>query len=96
MAIPRDTVLHVARLARLELAPDELEPLQNDLGRFLEYVETLNELNTSSVPETSQVAVEEAPLRPDRVQPGVSTERALAEAPRKAPGGFAVPAFVDE
>ena len=96
MAIPRDTVLHVARLARLELAPDELEPLQNDLGRFLEYVETLNELDTSSVPETSQVAVEEAPLRPDRVQPGVNTERALAEAPRKATGGFAVPAFVDE
>jgi Asp-tRNA(Asn)/Glu-tRNA(Gln) amidotransferase C subunit len=40
--------------------------------------------------------VEEAPLRPDQVRPGVSTERALAEAPRKAGGGFAVPAFVDE
>lgn len=96
MAITRETVLHVARLARLELDTHELEPLQNDLGRFLEYVETLNELDTSSIPETSQVAVEEAPLRPDRVQPGVSTERALAEAPRKAGGGFAVPAFVDE
>ena len=32
----------------------------------------------------------------DQVRPGVSTERALAEAPRKAGGGFAVPAFVDE
>jgi len=96
MAITRETVLHVARLARLELDAHELEPLQNDLGRFLEYVETLNELDTASIPETAQVAVEEAPLRPDRVLPGVETERALAEAPRKAGGGFAVPAFVDE
>jgi aspartyl-tRNA(Asn)/glutamyl-tRNA(Gln) amidotransferase subunit C len=96
MAITRDTVLHVARLARLELDPSEVEKLEHDLGSFLEYVETLNELDTSGIPETAQVAVSEAPLRPDELVPGVTTEAALAEAPRKAGGGFAVPAFVDE
>ena len=96
MAITRDTVLHVARLARLELDSNEIEALQRDLGSFLEYVETLNELDTSAIPETSQVAVVEAPLRQDEVRPGVNTELALSEAPRKSAGGFAVPAFVDE
>jgi aspartyl-tRNA(Asn)/glutamyl-tRNA(Gln) amidotransferase subunit C len=96
MAITRDTVLHVARLARLELDPNEIEPLKRDLGSFLEYVETLNELDTSNVPETAQVAVVEAPLRADELRAGVDTEVALAEAPRRAGGGFAVPAFVDE
>jgi aspartyl-tRNA(Asn)/glutamyl-tRNA(Gln) amidotransferase subunit C len=96
MAITRDTVLHVAKLARLELDPNEIELLQHDLGSFLEYVETLKELDTSAVEETAQVAVVEAPLRADEVRPGVNTEVALAEAPRKAGGGFAVPAFVDE
>jgi len=96
MAITRETVVHVARLARLELDPDEIEHLQKDLGSFLEYVEALNELDTTGIEETAQVAVAEAPLRIDAVVPGVSTEAALAEAPRKAGGGFAVPAFVDE
>lgn len=96
MAITRETVLHVAKLARLDLDPNEIEGLQHDLGTFLEYVETLNELDTSAIPETAQVAVVEAPLREDEVRPGVDTELALAQAPRKAGGGFAVPAFVDE
>jgi aspartyl-tRNA(Asn)/glutamyl-tRNA(Gln) amidotransferase subunit C len=96
MSITRETVLHVARLARLELDPNEIEHLQHDLGRFLEYFETLNELDTSAIPETAQVAVVEAPLRKDEVRPGVPTQIALSEAPRTSAGGFAVPAFVDE
>lgn len=96
MAITRETVLHVARLARLELEATEIEVLQRDLGSFLEYVETLNELDTSGIEETAQVAATEAPFRNDVVLPGVSTDAALGEAPRKGGGGFAVPAFVDE
>jgi aspartyl-tRNA(Asn)/glutamyl-tRNA(Gln) amidotransferase subunit C len=96
MAITRETVLHVARLARLELDPNEVERMQHDLGSFLEYVETLNELDTTGIPETAQVAVSEAPLRADELRYGVPTEAALSQAPRKAGGGFAVPAFVDE
>lgn len=96
MAITRDTVLHVARLARLELDAAEIEAMERDLGKILAYVETLNELDTSGIEETAQVAVIGAPLRKDEVRAGVGTEAALAEAPRQAGGGFAVPAFVDE
>lgn len=96
MAITRETVLHVARLARLELRDDEAARMERDLGNILEYVAKLAELDTSDVPETAHIAVEAAPLRADEQRPGVPTELALAEAPRTAGGGFAVPAFVDE
>ncbi|HYO97429.1 MAG TPA: Asp-tRNA(Asn)/Glu-tRNA(Gln) amidotransferase subunit GatC [Polyangiaceae bacterium] len=96
MAITRETVLHVARLARLDLADDEVELMQRDMSNILQYVATLSELDTSEVPETSQVAEEGAPMRADQVRPGVPTEQALAQAPRIAEGSFAVPAFVDE
>jgi len=96
MAITRETVLHVARLSRLDLSEDEVERMQRDLDRILEYVEELAALDTSGVAETAHAAVDAAPLRQDKRLPGVSNERALAEAPRSSGGAFAVPAFVDE
>ena len=96
MAITRETVLHVAKLARLELEDSEIDRMQKDLGNILEYVNSLAELDTDSVLETTQVAVLGAPLRPDVVQPSLSHDVALREAPRAAGGGFAVPAFVEE
>ena len=96
MAITRETVLHVARLARLELAPDEVEKMREDLGKILGYVGELAELASDGVPETAHVAAERAPFREDVHQPSLGTETALGEAPRRAAGGFAVPAFVDE
>ena len=96
MAITRETVLHVARLARLELSPDEVATMQENLGKILGYVEQLGELGTDGVPETAHVTAERAPLREDALTGSLDTESALAEAPRSAGGGFAVPAFVDE
>lgn len=96
MAITRETVLHVARLARLELSGDEIERMQNDLGKILGYVEQLSELSTEGVPATSHITAERAPLREDELLPGLDQERALAEAPRQGGGAFAVPGFVDE
>jgi aspartyl-tRNA(Asn)/glutamyl-tRNA(Gln) amidotransferase subunit C len=96
MAITRETVLHVAKLARLELAEDEVERMQRDLGGILEYVASLSELDTEGVPETAHVAVAGMPFRTDQPSPCLANETALAEAPRQAGGSFAVPAFVDE
>jgi aspartyl-tRNA(Asn)/glutamyl-tRNA(Gln) amidotransferase subunit C len=96
MTITRETVLHVARLARLELAEGEVEQMQRDLANILGHVEQLAALSTEGVPETAHVAAERAPLRADRTVSGLDSDTALAEAPRKAEGGFAVPGFVDE
>jgi aspartyl-tRNA(Asn)/glutamyl-tRNA(Gln) amidotransferase subunit C len=96
MAITRETVLHVARLARLDLAEDEVERMKHDLDRILEYVEELSALDTSGVPETAHVAVESAPMRKDVQKQSLSNQLALSNAPRSSNGAFAVPAFVDE
>ena len=96
MTLKREDVIHVAKLARLELEDDEIEPMLRDLGQILDYVAELSALDTSAVPPTAQVAVQRAPLREDSLQPGLSPEVALAEAPRHSELGFAVPAFVEE
>ncbi len=95
MAITRQTVLHIAELARLRLDESEVESLKNDLSRILDYVAELGELDTSDVPPTVQMAAMSAG-RPDQKRPGLAPEQALAEAPKTAQGGFAVPGFVDE
>jgi aspartyl-tRNA(Asn)/glutamyl-tRNA(Gln) amidotransferase subunit C len=96
MAITRQDVLHVAKLARLELDDSEVERMAVDLGRILEYVEELGTVDTERVPPMDHLAVGAAPLRPDLLLPGVDRETALAQAPRQEDGGFRVPAFVDE
>lgn len=96
MAITRETVLHVARLARLTLEEAEVQTMERDLAKILGYVGELSELSTQGVPATAHVAAERAPLRDDREVPSLEQAQALAEAPRRAAGAFAVPGFVDE
>jgi aspartyl-tRNA(Asn)/glutamyl-tRNA(Gln) amidotransferase subunit C len=96
MAISREDVLHVAKLARLKLTDAEVEKMVIDLDKILGHVAELSSVDTTGIALTSYVAVERAPFRPDAVVLGVPSETALAEAPRHAEGAFAVPGFVDE
>jgi aspartyl-tRNA(Asn)/glutamyl-tRNA(Gln) amidotransferase subunit C len=94
--ITRKDVEHVARLARLKLTEPEIEQIIHDLGKILQYMAELNQLDTSGVEPTAHIAVDAAPFRADTVVAGLVTESALAEAPRHSGDGFAVPAFVEE
>ena len=96
MAITRDNVLHVAKLARLELSENEIDRMQADLSGILDYINQLSELDTSNVAATTQVAVAAAPFRADEPRPSLPHDLALGQAPRSSSDGFAVPAFVDE
>jgi len=96
MAITRDNVLHVAKLARLELTETEIDRMQTDLSGILDYVNQLSELDTTDVPATAHVAVVAAPFRKDEPRPSLPHQLALSQAPRSSSDGFAVPAFVDE
>jgi aspartyl-tRNA(Asn)/glutamyl-tRNA(Gln) amidotransferase subunit C len=96
VAITRLDVLHVAKLARLDLDDTEVERMVKDLGRILEYVEELGTVDTNDIPAMDYLAVGAAPLREDHVVPGVDRDTALAQAPRQEDGGFRVPVFVDE
>ena len=96
MAITRSDVLHVAKLARLELSDAEVERMVKDIGRILEYVAELAAVDTEGVPPTDYLPIDAAPFRDDAVVAGVDRETALAQSPRAQDGGFRVPAFVDE
>jgi len=77
--IDRDQVLHVARLARLELTEDELERMAGELSTILEHVERMNELQLEGVEPTSHVVELENVLR-KRSEAGESTVLLIDEA----------------
>ena len=89
--IGRDQVLHVARLARLELSDDEVDRMAAELGSILESIERIGELDLTGVEPTSHVIALENVLRPDDPRPSLERERALASAPDPAADGFRVP-----
>lgn len=80
--ILRDDVLHLAQLSSLQLADDEIDNLQTDLGNILGYVEQLSELDTTGVEPTYQVTDLENVWRDDSViVDTVSREQLLDLAP---------------
>jgi aspartyl-tRNA(Asn)/glutamyl-tRNA(Gln) amidotransferase subunit C len=89
--LSRDQVLHVARLARLELTDDEVEHFAGELSKVLDYIETIEELDLADVEPTSHVVPIENALRPDEPRPSLPRDVALASAPDPADGGFRVP-----
>jgi len=89
--IDRDEVMHVARLARLELSSEEVERMAGELSHVLEHVERIGELDLEGAPPTSHVVPLENVLREDVPRPSLSRERALESAPESADGGFGVP-----
>ena len=90
--LSRDQVLHVARLARLQLSEQEIERFSVELSKVLEYVETIEELgNLDDVPPTAHVVDVENALRADEPRPSLPLEVALESAPDAAQGGFRVP-----
>jgi len=89
--LSRDQVLHVARLARLELSEDEVERFGDELSKVLDHIETISELDLEDVPPTSHVVAVENALRADVPRPSLPVEDALASAPDPALGGFRVP-----
>jgi aspartyl-tRNA(Asn)/glutamyl-tRNA(Gln) amidotransferase subunit C len=90
--LSRDQVLHVARLARLELTEDEVERFSGELSKVLDHIEKISELgDMADVPPTSHVVEVENALRADRPRPSLPPETALQSAPDAALGGFRVP-----
>ena len=89
--IDREQVLHVARLARLELSEDEVERMASELSGILEHVDRMTELDLDGVEPTSHVVALENVLRPDEPRPSLPRERALEPAPDPAEGAFRVP-----
>jgi aspartyl-tRNA(Asn)/glutamyl-tRNA(Gln) amidotransferase subunit C len=89
--LDREQVLHVARLARLELTEEEVERMAAELSHVLDHIERIRELDLDGVPPTSHVVDVVNVLRADKPRPSLTVEQALASAPEPLGGGFGVP-----
>ena len=89
--IDREQVLHVARLARLELSEEEIERMAGELSGILEHVDRITALDLDSVEPTTHVVELANVLRPDEPDPSLPREVALEPAPDRADGAFRVP-----
>jgi len=91
MAITREEVLHVARLARLALTEEEVERLQGELNVILEAVGKVRELDLEGVEPTSHPLDLVNAWGDDEPQPSLPLEQALSNAPEEEAGFFRVP-----
>jgi aspartyl-tRNA(Asn)/glutamyl-tRNA(Gln) amidotransferase subunit C len=91
VAIDRETVVHVARLARLDLRPEEVDRLTNELGAILEAVSKVAELDLADVPPTSHPLDLVNVWADDEARPSLSLQEVFANAPAREADLFRVP-----
>jgi aspartyl-tRNA(Asn)/glutamyl-tRNA(Gln) amidotransferase subunit C len=89
--ITRDEILHVARLARLALSEQEIEPMASELSAVLDHIATISQLDLDHVAPTSHVVEMTGALRADEPIPSLPRELALSQAPATGELGFLVP-----
>lgn len=95
MAISKEEVERVAKLARLLVSEEEKDVLARQLSSILTYVGKLNELNTEGVEPLSHVIDIKNVFREDRVRESLSQDLALSNAPEKRDGFFRVPKIIE-
>jgi aspartyl-tRNA(Asn)/glutamyl-tRNA(Gln) amidotransferase subunit C len=96
MAVTLEDVEHVANLARLEFSDEEKKTLTNQLNKILEYMEKLNELDTSNVEPLAQVIPLSNVFREDAVRPSSPVSEVLKNAPAKTDKFFKVPKVIEQ
>jgi aspartyl-tRNA(Asn)/glutamyl-tRNA(Gln) amidotransferase subunit C len=92
--IARDEVRRIVALARLSMDDAELDRMQRDLVAILDYVETLDAVDTSGVEPTSHVIPLATPQRDDVPEPPMDPDLAVANAPEVSGSAFVVPKVI--
>lgn len=95
MAIDKETVRKVARLARIRVPEAEMEQLTNELGKIVGWIDQLQEVNTDGVEPLTSVVDASQYLRADVVTDGGYQDAVLQNAPESAAGFFVVPKVVE-
>jgi len=96
-SLARDDVLHVAKLAKLNLTSKEVTKFQRQLSKIVDYISQLSEVNTSSLEPTSQTTGLENVFRKDEVKPTSFTQdEALSGSDKTRNSYFVVDAVLDK
>jgi aspartyl-tRNA(Asn)/glutamyl-tRNA(Gln) amidotransferase subunit C len=95
MKLNRKDVEHVALLSRLELSENELDKFTGQLDAILEYIDVLNQVDTSAVEPMAHVLELRNVMRPDMARPSLPQKAALQNAPEAENGFFKVPKIVE-
>jgi aspartyl-tRNA(Asn)/glutamyl-tRNA(Gln) amidotransferase subunit C len=96
MALTREEVLHVAKLARVALSEDEVERLQEQLSQILEHFDVLNSFDTKDVPPTTHTLPLNSVMAKDEPRPSLEQDQVLANAPMAQEGHLRVRAVLEE
>jgi aspartyl-tRNA(Asn)/glutamyl-tRNA(Gln) amidotransferase subunit C len=94
MKITKEEVLHVAHLARLDLAEESIEKFAGQIDEILGYIEKLNQVDTKGIQPTSHAISLTNAFRDDEEKEPIERELALANAPEREEGSFVVPKVV--
>lgn len=89
-------VSHVAKLANLSLTAEETKKFEKQLSDVLQYIDKLNEVDTTNVEPTSQVTGLENVLREDIASPSLSQKEALSNTKAQENGFFQVSGILDQ
>jgi aspartyl-tRNA(Asn)/glutamyl-tRNA(Gln) amidotransferase subunit C len=96
MALTREEVLHVARLARVGLTDEEVTRYQHQLSQILEHFESLSRIDTTDVPPTTHTLPLETVMADDEPRPSLTRDEVLANAPLTHDAYLRVRAVLDE
>ena len=94
MKITKDEVIYVAELARLDLDEASIDKFARQIGIILEYVDTLNQVDTKGVRPTSHAIFLTNAFLEDKERAHLSSDMALSNAPEKEDGAFVVPKVI--
>ncbi len=94
MAISKDDVRHIAKLARLELSEEEIEKFAGQLSQILDHAAKIRELDLDGIEPLTHAIDRKNVFRKDVVKPGLSTEDALKNAPEREENYFKIPPII--
>jgi aspartyl-tRNA(Asn)/glutamyl-tRNA(Gln) amidotransferase subunit C len=95
MSVDQDTVRRIAKLARIALDEERVEPMMNELNGILAWVEQLKEVDVANVPPMTSVAEQRLKMRADVVTEGGNAEALMTNAPQSEDRFYVVPKVVE-
>lgn len=95
MALDKQAVTKIARLARIEVTDVEKDEIAQKLSGILQWMEQLNEVNTDNVPLMTSVSEVKLPWREDKVTDGNQQDAVVKNAPQSDYGCFVVPKVME-